>query len=105
MSINRWNRRVDENQREIYDALISEGAQVDIIGLPVDLLVGGMKPNGEYVFGFFEVKDGKKYKSSQSMTKAMTDLQIKFFERWDGYNLFLVNSPKSAVAFYREMIS
>lgn len=84
----RYALRVDANQTEIISALQSAGAQVEVIGKPVDLLVG---INGK--FAFFEVKDGNKPKSAQKRTPA----QIKFFEKWAGYPVCLVDGPDAAI--------
>ena len=40
MSLPRYAARTDANQQEIVDALKKIGCSVEIIGLPVDLLVG-----------------------------------------------------------------
>lgn len=84
----RYALRVDANQSQIISALESAGATVQVIGKPVDLLVG---VNGR--FAFFEVKDGAKVKSAQKRTPA----QIKFFEKWAGYPVCLVDGPDAAV--------
>lgn len=84
----RYALRVDANQTEIVQALKAAGAQVEVIGKPVDLLVG---IDGR--FAFFECKDGNKVKSQQKRTPA----QVKFFERWAGYPVCLVDGPDAAV--------
>lgn len=84
----RYALRVDANQTEIISVLQAAGAQVEVIGKPVDLLVG---ING--IFAFFEIKDGNKPKSQQKRTPA----QIKFFEKWAGYPVCLVDGPDAAI--------
>lgn len=84
----RYALRVDANQSQIVSALQAAGAVVEVIGKPVDLLVG---INGR--FAFFECKDGGKVKSAQKRTPA----QIKFFEKWAGYPVCLVDGPDAAV--------
>ena len=93
----RYNLRVDSNQSAIVKVLLDAGAQVDIIGKPVDLLVGWP---GTKHFAFFECKDGDKVKSAQKPTPA----QVKFFERWAGYPLFIVDSPETALAMLQVLI-
>ena len=66
--------RTDSNQAEIVKALEKAGCSVDVIGKPVDLLVGVAGVN--YLL---EVKDGDKPPSGRKLTKA----QIKF-KQWRG---------------------
>jgi len=84
----RYALRVDANQSQVISALEAAGAVVEVIGKPVDLLVG---INGR--FAFFEVKDGGKVKSAQKRTPA----QIKFFDKWAGYPVCLVDGPDAAI--------
>ncbi len=80
--------RVDVNQAAIVRALRSAGANVWIIGLPVDLLVGY---KGHTVL--MEVKDGPK--------KRLTALQDTFFENWTGSTLSRVDGPEAALNVLR----
>lgn len=84
----RYALRVDANQSQIVSALEVAGATVDVIGKPVDLLVG---IRGKIFL--MEIKDGKKVKSAQKKTIA----QEKFFKRWDGYPVCLVDSVDTAL--------
>lgn len=84
----RYALRVDANQTQVICALEAAGATVQVIGKPVDLLVG---IDGR--FAFFEVKDGNKVKSAQKTTAA----QDKFFEKWAGYPVCSVDGPDAAV--------
>lgn len=84
----RYALRVDQNQAQIISALEAAGALVEVIGKPVDLLVG---INGR--FAFFEVKDGAKMPSQ----RKKTPLQQRFFEKYAGYPICLVDSPEAAL--------
>ena len=84
----RYALRIDANQTAIVSALEAAGATVEVIGKPVDLLVG---INGKWMM--VEVKDGKKVKSAQKLTVA----QVKFFDKWAGYPLALVDSAECAL--------
>jgi len=76
--------RVDANQAQIVSVLRAAGANVWILGLPVDLLVGY---KGHTVL--MEVKDGPK--------KRLTALQEAFFAKWEGGTLSRVDGPESAL--------
>lgn len=84
----RFALRVDANQAAVISALEAAGATVEVIGKPLDLLVG---IRGQFLL--LEVKDGAKVKSAQEPTKA----QKKFFKRWAGYPWAIVNSPDAAL--------
>lgn len=73
----RYAARVDANQAEIVSAMRSVGAQVWIIGLPVDLLVGY---RGKTML--VEVKTLKGKKSPRAADH--TPLQISFMADWTG---------------------
>ena len=75
---------MDANQAQIVSALRAAGANVWILGLPVDLLVGY---KGWTIL--MEVKDGPK--------KRLTALQRDFFENWPGSTLSRVDGPESAL--------
>jgi hypothetical protein len=76
--------RVDANQEAIVSALRAVGANVWIIGLPVDLLVGYRN----HTF-LVEIKTNSK--------KRLTTLQADFFESWTGGTLARIDSPESAL--------
>jgi len=80
--------RVDANQQAIVAALRAEGANVWIISLPVDILVG-------YKGHTFwkEVKTTSK--------KRLTGLQADFFQNWAGGTLCRVDSPQAALDMIR----
>jgi hypothetical protein len=80
--------RVDENQKEIVQALRDAGAYVWIIGLPVDLLVG--YKNWTFLM---EIKTGSKAR--------FTGLQADFFQNWKGGTLCRVDSPRAALEMIR----
>jgi hypothetical protein len=80
----RYALRVDANQDAIVSALRSVGANVWIIGLPVDLLVGFRG----HTF-LVEVKTTSK--------KRLTDLQADFFESWTGGTLARIDCPEAAL--------
>ena len=80
--------KVDDNQEEIVRALRKAGASVEIIGRPVDLLVGYR--GGTYVL---EVKDGSKSPSD----RKLTPLQEKFFQSWRGGPALKVETPEEAL--------
>ena len=76
--------RVDANQQAIVAALRAVGANVWIIGLPVDLLVGYRN----HTF-LVEIKRNSK--------ERFTALQADFFENWKGGTLARIDSPESAL--------
>lgn len=80
--------RVDANQSAVVSALLAAGATVEVIGKPVDLLVGI-----RHQFMLMEVKDGAKFKSKQKLTRAQQD----FFRRWEGYPWAIVDGPEAAL--------
>ena len=84
----RYALRVDANQSAVVSALEAAGATVQIVGKPLDLLVG---IRGKFML--IEVKDGAKVKSAQKPTKA----QEKFFERFPGYPWSIVDGPEAAL--------
>ena len=75
---------MDQNQDQIVTALRAAGANVWIISLPVDLLVG-YKGHTFLV----EIKTDAK--------KRLTALQQDFFESWGGSTLARVDSPDAAL--------
>ena len=86
----RWALRIDANQAQVVSALQAAGAQVDVIGKPVDLLVG---KGGRMML--MEVKSllGKR----KPRAAAKTPAQERFFERWQGYPVALVDGPEAAL--------
>jgi hypothetical protein len=80
----RYAARVDANQEKIVSALRAAGADVWVIGLPVDLLVG-FKGHTFLV----EVKNGPR--------KRLTALQADFFESWRGGTLARIDGPDGAL--------
>lgn len=84
----RYALRVDANQTAVISALRAAGATVEVVGKPLDLLVGIRNQ-----FMLIEVKDGAKVKSAQKPTKA----QEKFFERFPGYPWAIVDGPDAAL--------
>ena len=80
----RHAKRVDANQDQIVVALRAAGANVWIISLPVDLLVG-------YKGHTFLVEIKRTAKS------RFTPLQADFFESWSGGTLARVDSPDAAL--------
>lgn len=86
--MSRYALRVDANQTAVVSALRAAGATVEIVGKPLDLLVG---IRGQFIF--MEVKDGAKVKSAQKPTKA----QDAFFKRWAGYPWSIVDGPEAAL--------
>lgn len=93
MSLNRYAKRIDQNQAQIISALESAGASVLVISKPVDLLVS---INGK--FALFEVKNPNVPKADRQFTKA----QKAFFDKHDGYPLFVVDGPEIAVRLLLE---
>jgi hypothetical protein len=79
--------RIDKNQPEIVAGLRAAGYSVEIIGLPVDLLVGW----GGTKSALLEVKLPKK-------RKDLTEFQKKFIPAWRG-PVCVVTSVDEAVAF------
>lgn len=84
----RYALRTDANQTAVISALEAAGATVQVVGKPLDLLVGIRNQ-----FMLLEVKDGAKAKSQQKPTKA----QAEFFKRWAGYPWAIVDGPESAL--------
>ena len=84
----RYALRVDANQSAVISALEAAGATVQVVGKPLDLLVG---IRGQFIL--IEVKDGAKVKSAQKPTIA----QKKFFERFPGYPWAVVDGPEAAL--------
>ena len=80
----RHAKRVDANQDQIVVALRAAGANVWIISLPVDLLVG-------YKGHTFLVEIKRTAKS------RFTPLQQDFFESWGGGTLARIDSPDAAL--------
>jgi hypothetical protein len=92
--MSRFALRIDANQNTVVEALKVAGYSVQVIGQPVDLLVGYITAGGDAAWAMLEVKDGQKVKSAQKLTTA----QEKFFLRWAGWPLFVVDSAETALA-------
>ena len=80
----RYAARIDINQTAIVETLRAAGADVWIIGLPVDLLVG-------YKNHTFLVE------CKSTPRKRLTSLQADFFESWCGGTLARIDSPDGAL--------
>lgn len=80
--------RVDANQTAVISALEAAGAEVLVLGLPVDLLVR----YGNRMM-FMEVKDGNKPPSARKKTA----LQERFFAWATGLPIALVDGPEAAL--------
>lgn len=83
--------RTDANQEAIVAALRAAGASVEVIGKPVDLLVGWRGQNW-----LVECKDGSKTPGNRPLTKAQKD----FIPTWRG-QVNVILSPAEAVALIR----
>ena len=87
--------RVDDNQKDIVEALRAIGATVRVVtqggGIP-DLLVGF---RGHTVL--MEVKDGRKKPSARKLTEA----EERFFLEWRGGMLAIVESVDDALALLK----
>lgn len=84
----RYAARVDENQKEIVDALEKIGCSVIVIGRPVDLLVGYRAHNF-----LIECKNpDSRYGSKDEGTPT----QRNFFKAWKG-QVRKVWSPEEAI--------
>ena len=77
MSINRWDKAVDANQREIIDGLEAAGCSVCVIARPVDLLVGYAGVNH-----LLEIKLPLGPKGGDPSRRTLS--QRDFYERWKG---------------------
>lgn len=84
--------RVDANQTAVISALEATGAEVWVLGLPVDLLVRYRNR-----MMFMEVKDGNKPPSARKTTA----LQDRFFAWATGLPIALVDSPEAALRALR----
>jgi hypothetical protein len=85
--VTRYALRVDANQTQVCSALTAAGYQVEVIGKPLDLLVG---TGGRFMFLEVKVPGGKP-----------TQFQQGFFKRWAGYPVSLVDSPEAALRHAR----
>lgn len=75
--------RTDANQQAIVDALRAAGASVQVIGKPVDLLVGYRGRNL-----LMECKDGGKTPGNRPLTKA----QKAFVPAWGGHVVIVLDA-------------
>jgi hypothetical protein len=102
MSINRYAARVDSNQAEIVEALRAAGASVWVLGLPLDLLVGVPKKDGNggaTVLMEVKVLVGKK----NPRPKDHTPLQRDFLDSWRGGPVATVTDVEGAMRVLRVM--
>ena len=83
MTLNRYAKNRDTNEREIVDGLRAMGARVVQIDRPVDLLVGYRRKTF-----LLEVKSGK---------GRLTALQAEFFDAWAGGTAVVVRSLEEAI--------
>ena len=83
----RYALRVDATQTQIVSALKAAGYVVEVIGKPLDVLVG---TGGRFMFMECKVPGGKP-----------TQFQIGFFQRWAGYPVSLIDSPECALRHAR----
>lgn len=91
----RYAKRIDANQTEIIKAFESLYCQVVVTGEPVDLIVY-MPLDGVWQNVFVEIKDGRKPKSAQKLTRQ----QIEFFDSWRGAKL-VIRSVDDVIASVR----
>lgn len=84
----RWAAKVDDNQPAIVAALRAVGASVEVIGRPVDLLVGYRSQTW-----VMEVKDGDRPPSERRLTPT----QEAFFASWRGGPAVKVESVNEAL--------
>lgn len=91
MSIHRYAAKVDANQRAVITALEAAGAKVEIIGRPVDLLIGYA---GKWMV--MEVKNPKGKNKS-------TATQDRFYARFPGYPWATVDGVESALRALKVM--
>lgn len=94
--------KVDANHAAVVSALRAAGARVESLagvgkGVP-DLLVG---VPGTKRLALFEVKDGAKCKSAQ----RLTDHQIAWHAKWEGYPVCTVDGPEAALRHLRVLQS
>lgn len=89
----RYAAKIDANQPDIVAALRAIGCSVDVIGEPVDLLVGYRGRSGT-----LEVKDGSRPPSERKLTPQ----QIKFQDEQRGF-FRVVESVEQAIAAVQEM--
>ncbi len=77
--------RVDNNQRDIVDALRKIGAKVWLIGRPVDALVAYRKQT--YLMEF----------KNKEWYNNLTQDQADFFDEWNGGPLLIIHTPEQAI--------
>lgn len=80
MTMQRRQHGVDQNQKEIVQALKKIGASVLIVNGVVDIIVGYRDNNGTPQNFMFEIKNPK-LKPSQ---RALTEAEVKFHSQWKG---------------------
>ena len=88
--------RVDDTQREIVAALRAAGAEVWIIGLPVDLLIGVA---GKTAIAECKSLTGKR----KPKPKGYTQLQTSFMSTWPGGPVATLTDAEGALTLVRVM--
>jgi len=94
MTFNRYARRKDESQDAIVKALRDFGASVELIGRPVDALVGY---NFKTLLMEFKTP-GTQY------GKRLNDNQRSFSENWTGGPVCMVDNPEAAVSMVKLLV-
>ena len=90
MSLNRYARRRDANERTIIDTLRAHGAVVYQLDSPADLLVGYRQK-----WFLLEVKDGAKPPSARALT--MAEAQVELACRIDRLPYAVISSAAEAL--------
>ena len=93
MSLNRYAKQRDENEKEIVAALESIGCTVVRLDTPVDLLVGR---GGKNIL--LEIKNSQLPPSRRKKTKA----QREFFAHWKG-QVRVVETVEEAISVVQEL--
>ena len=88
----RYNPKVDQNQKEIVDALKKAGCSVCVIGRPVDLLVGYRARNF--------LLECKNPSTDYGKNDRGTETQRDFFANWKG-QVRKVSSAEEAIEVVR----
>ncbi len=93
MTFNRWDKKVDSNQKELVEILRKRGFQVHQISKPFDLIVA---KNGKSAI--VEIKDPKK----EGWKNEYTPAQKKFLASWQGGPIITLRSLEDALNFKLE---
>ena len=92
----RYALKVDDNQQEIVDALRQIGCSVEIIGHPVDLLVGRTGSNGKHTY-LIECKNPN---TDYGKNNRSTRVQREFLASWKG-QVRIVETAEEAIELVR----